>query len=98
MCWSTSEFCSDWCGRGDLNPHAFRRHPLKMVCLPVPPLPQVKNSFIINNLQLQLQALAVSSVCVFVCAVCNIPFPQFFHCFMRKLRFATPTPLASFSD
>jgi hypothetical protein len=22
-----------------LNPHAFRRHPLKMVCLPVPPLP-----------------------------------------------------------
>jgi hypothetical protein len=30
----------DWCGRGDLNPHAFRRHPLKMVCLPVPPLPQ----------------------------------------------------------
>src|SRR5260370_297237 len=30
-----------WCGRGDLNPHAFRRHPLKMVCLPVPPLPQM---------------------------------------------------------
>ncbi len=30
---------SCWCGRGDLNPHAFRRHPLKMVCLPVPPLP-----------------------------------------------------------
>src|SRR3954467_1552180 len=28
-----------WCGRGDLNPHAFRRHPLKMVCLPIPPLP-----------------------------------------------------------
>src|SRR5437660_7119170 len=28
-----------WCGRRDLNPHAFRRHPLKMVCLPVPPLP-----------------------------------------------------------
>src|SRR5215472_3008158 len=32
-----------WCGRGDLNPHAFRRHPLKMVCLPVPPLPQGNN-------------------------------------------------------
>src|SRR5215472_6002629 len=31
--------CVEWCGRGDLNPHAFRRHPLKMVCLPVPPLP-----------------------------------------------------------
>ena len=30
-----------WCGRGDLNPHAFRRHPLKMVCLPVPPLPHL---------------------------------------------------------
>src|SRR4051812_47470739 len=25
-----------WCGRGDLNPHALRRHPLKMVCLPIP--------------------------------------------------------------
>src|SRR4029077_2792071 len=33
-----------WCGRGDLNPHAFRRHPLKMVCLPVPPLPQIEAS------------------------------------------------------
>src|SRR5438034_2687109 len=33
-----------WCGRGDLNPHAFRRHPLKMVCLPIPPLPQLANS------------------------------------------------------
>jgi hypothetical protein len=29
----------NWCGRGDLNPHALRRHPLKMVCLPIPPLP-----------------------------------------------------------
>ena len=29
----------NWCGRGDLNPHAFRRHPLKMVCLPISPLP-----------------------------------------------------------
>src|SRR5437764_11770089 len=28
-----------WCGRGDLNPHASRRHPLKMVCLPISPLP-----------------------------------------------------------
>jgi hypothetical protein len=23
-----------WCGRGDLNPYAFRRRPLKTVCLP----------------------------------------------------------------
>jgi hypothetical protein len=29
-----------WCGRWDSNPHALRRHPLKMVRLPVPPLPQ----------------------------------------------------------
>src|SRR2546426_11141393 len=27
------------CGRWDSNPHALRRHPLKMVRLPVPPLP-----------------------------------------------------------
>ena len=50
-----------------------------MVCLPVPPLPHIRNCFIINKLQLQLQALAISSVCVFVCALCNIPFPQFSH-------------------
>jgi hypothetical protein len=31
-----------WCGRGDLNPHASRRHPLKMVCLPISPLPRLK--------------------------------------------------------
>src|SRR5438128_11737339 len=40
-----------WCGRGDLNPHAFRRHPLKMVCLPVPPLPravQESNCYPVN--------------------------------------------------
>src|SRR6266851_2330010 len=36
---STLSQTASWCGRGDLNPHAFRRHPLKMVCLPVPPLP-----------------------------------------------------------
>jgi len=35
-----------WCGRGDLNPHALRRHPLKMVCLPIPPLPQY---FLLNQ-------------------------------------------------
>ena len=27
------------CGRGDSNPHALEHHPLKMACLPVPPLP-----------------------------------------------------------
>ena len=31
--------CCNWCGRRDLNPHGLRRHPLKMVCLPIPPLP-----------------------------------------------------------
>ena len=35
----------NWCGRGDLNPHAFRRHPLKMVCLPVPPLPHCEVNY-----------------------------------------------------
>ena len=30
----------NWCGRRDLNPHGLRRHPLKMVCLPIPPLPR----------------------------------------------------------
>ena len=29
-------FC--WCRRGDSNPHGFPHHPLKMACLPVPPL------------------------------------------------------------
>ena len=32
-----------------MNPHAFRRHPLKMVCLPVPPLPHGVN-YVIKNL------------------------------------------------
>ena len=34
-------WCSDpavWCRRGDSNPHGFPHHPLKMACLPVPPL------------------------------------------------------------
>jgi hypothetical protein len=34
---------NEWCGRGDLNPHASRRHPLKMVCLPISPLPRYDN-------------------------------------------------------
>ncbi len=33
-----------------MNPHAFRRHPLKMVCLPVPPLPLLNNSFVYDAL------------------------------------------------
>lgn len=28
---------SVWCPGRDLNPHALRRHPLKMVCLPISP-------------------------------------------------------------
>ncbi len=38
-----------WCGRGDLNPHAFRRHPLKMVCLPISPLPHADDPFKYNK-------------------------------------------------
>jgi hypothetical protein len=29
------------CGRRDLNPHGLLRYPLKIVCLPIPPLPQL---------------------------------------------------------
>src|ERR1017187_3774072 len=38
--------------RGDLNPHAFRRHPLKMVCLPVPPLPHRYEPLLPNSISL----------------------------------------------
>jgi hypothetical protein len=31
------------CRRRDSNPHASRRHPLKMVCLPIPPLRLTEN-------------------------------------------------------
>ncbi len=41
-----------WCGRGDLNPHAFRRHPLKMVCLPVPPLPHAAENGVEGRIKL----------------------------------------------
>src|SRR5215470_2252416 len=33
------------CRRRDSNPHASRRHPLKMVCLPIPPLRRGSTSF-----------------------------------------------------
>jgi hypothetical protein len=32
------------CGRRDLNPHGLLRYPLKIVCLPIPPLPQLPSS------------------------------------------------------
>src|SRR5579883_3516319 len=42
-----SKISSDiWCGRGDLNPHASRRHPLKMVCLPISPLPHCRTALL----------------------------------------------------
>jgi hypothetical protein len=40
-----------WCGRRDLNPHAVRRHPLKMVCLPISPLPHGVNQLSIAKNQ-----------------------------------------------
>jgi hypothetical protein len=47
-----------WCGRGDSNPHALRRHPLKMVRLPVPPLPQeVKSKICVMRGQENCQIL-----------------------------------------
>src|SRR5947207_6747972 len=38
--WSTRprKLLKTKCRRRDSNPHASRRHPLKMVCLPIPPL------------------------------------------------------------
>src|SRR5690554_2565794 len=31
---------SDWCGKWDSNPYTRRHYPLKIACLPIPPLPQ----------------------------------------------------------
>lgn len=41
------------CGKRDLNPHAKRRHPLKMVRLPISPFPQeyYKNNQIAKNIK-----------------------------------------------
>src|ERR1700760_2490173 len=49
-----------WCGRGDLNPHASRRHPLKMVCLPISPLPQCKK--LLDECYRALPRTAISAV------------------------------------
>ena len=35
--WSLS-----WCPRPDLNRHGFRHYPLKIACLPIPPLGHFK--------------------------------------------------------
>gem|GEM_PF-6343724 len=35
--WKVKKF-GRWCRRRDSNPHGSPRHPLKMVCLPIPPL------------------------------------------------------------
>src|SRR5262252_5677672 len=34
------------CRRRDSNPHASRRHPLKMVCLPIPPLRLLEKDYL----------------------------------------------------
>ncbi len=39
-----------WCPRGDSNSHDFRRHPLKMVCLPIPPRGQwIQKLYVISD-------------------------------------------------
>jgi hypothetical protein len=38
-----------WCRRGDSNPHEFPHHPLKMACLPIPPLRHLKKLLSINS-------------------------------------------------
>jgi hypothetical protein len=83
---SPVETKKSWCGRGDLNPHAFRRHPLKMVCLPVPPLPHFKNCFILNYLHRHLQVVSTSTVCVFVCTFCIRTYADCAGFFFRLIR------------
>ena len=39
-----------WCRRRDLNPHGFPHHPLKMACLPVPPLRHAARKNILSTL------------------------------------------------
>ena len=41
---------SEWCRRRDLNPHGFPHHPLKMACLPVPPLRRTAGRNIVSTL------------------------------------------------
>ena len=41
---------SSWCRRRDLNPHGFPHHPLKMACLPVPPLRPAAGKDIVSTL------------------------------------------------
>ncbi len=45
-----------WCRRRDLNPHGFPHHPLKMACLPIPPLRRTsgKNNIIQPRLENQV--------------------------------------------
>ena len=47
------------CRRRDSNPHASRRHPLKMVCLPIPPLRRSVISFPALPVQSVLPAVQV---------------------------------------
>jgi hypothetical protein len=44
-----------WCRRGDSNPHGFPHHPLKMACLPVPPLRRAARKNHIIHLGLENQ-------------------------------------------
>ena len=63
-----------WCGRGDLNPHAFRRHPLKMVCLPVPPLPHFINYVLIDSLKaFSVRTLPLHGMLAPIVTRCNPP-------------------------
>ena len=42
---------SEWCRRRDLNPHGSPHHPLKMACLPVPPLRRAAERNIVSTLR-----------------------------------------------
>lgn len=63
-----------WCPGRDLNPHASRRHPLKMVRLPVPPPGQEKN----QDRFVLVRKARVELACPFerhVLSVVCLPFP-----------------------
>ena len=38
-----------WCGRRDLNPHSLGHYPLKIACLPIPPLPRISFNLLANR-------------------------------------------------
>ena len=64
----------------------FGRHPLKMVCLPISPLPRFKKYIFFNRLHGHLQAAATSTVCVLVPTFCIRTYTDCAGFFLRLIR------------